>query len=184
MKSSLLSHLPFFHTMISFPQSLFNVKLQSLMAILSLILGCQRPTLGGVQTLDCGIGDRLVSLSRVYCIYDQETQGHDLMAGMTMAGSMMGGSLMSGREDQPAVSLPIDCPDQLPYEYQFSGLTICSREGMLSPNVIEAVAAQWVREFGVRNMSSSNDTIAGMEGMAGMEGIVDMAGIAGIEEEK
>lgn len=122
----------------------------ALLSLSVLAIGCQRPSLGGVQTLDCGAGDRVVSLSRVFCVYDQSSTSGGLGGGGAgVTGGAAGGTSATGQAgaeaNQPEVTR---CPEALPYAYQFAGLMICSREGTLSPSVIEAAAATWASEYG------------------------------------
>ena len=128
------------------------------LCLCALLSACQRPTLGGVQAVDCGSGDRVVSLSRVFCVYDQLSASPPSAGTAGTAGTIgQGGSEAGGVAGQVSAgveSSALTCPEALPYAYSFAGLTICSREGTLSPNTIEAVAAQWATDFGVTEPSS------------------------------
>lgn len=112
--------------------------------------GCSRSPLAGSANYDCGEGDRVIVLERLFCVYTSTRQarlepsaGEEMRAGETM---IAGVESMAGAEVMPVAgdsSSDPFCPAELPEVYIYDTLYVCAAEGQLELEVIEAVVAAW-----------------------------------------
>ena len=140
--------------------------LMSLSCVLILISGCSRSPLAGSANYDCGEGDRVISVERLFCVYTsarrerpemiagEESESMPVAGDETPAGtgtiSIAGEENQAGTEFTPGAGeevLAPFCPAELPVLYTYDTLYICAPEEGLSIEVIEAVVAAWSSEY-------------------------------------
>ena len=131
--------------------------LSALFISLSLLSGCSRSPLSGSANYNCGEGDRVISLERLFCVYTSTRRARPEMSAGEEALTDMGIGDEAGAEAGDRMLDPL-CPAELPMLYVYDTLYICAAEDALSLEVIESVVASWSSEYFPENQSSTSSS--------------------------
>lgn len=150
------------------PHSAMRVALRVALRVASAaaltLTGCQRPTFERSSALDCEGGDAIVVISHALCVFDP--------AALSARVEALGGA-QAGAQAQSAL-----CPAATPYEHSYLNLLMCSSEEELTPELLEAAAAEWALRYGrstTPSAPSSTDLGAADLGAADL-GATDLGG--------
>lgn len=106
--------------------------------VYALNFGCSRSPLDGSANYDCAGGDRVLSASRLFCVYTEPRESRPAHA----EGEANAGAEVPNEADSDSIF----CPIALPEVYVYDTLYICAAEPALSDELIESVIVMWGRE--------------------------------------